>query len=111
VHYPPKLLDLTPRTNEEWRRIYQEDQEAEDAFSAGVNERSPFLDLPLFDIVEDIPPDALHLLHIGVTKGILKAILRSNNRPLWKADMRNLARRTVNSIISNVRLKSDLIMM
>jgi len=75
VHYPPSIENYPLRTADLWEEVYNERPElyfnpevTRIEPKIGIKAFTPLYELLHFDIVKDIPLDALHLIHIGITK-------------------------------------------
>ena len=79
VHFPPRIVNPTPRQSDMWEEMFvnhadwfenEETKKQTRDLRLGIVQRSPLLDLPMFDIVDSIPPDSMHCMHGGITKRI-----------------------------------------
>ena len=73
----------------------------------GVKRRSPLLDVPGFDIVNDVCPDALHLFHLGVTRRIWLRMSKGT-QAFHNADRRRRMLGFLDRLYSKTKVPSEI---
>jgi hypothetical protein len=113
VHYPFHSLNRTPKTHEMFVSLFNDRPDLFETLEAatrdlrfGVEKRSPLLDLRDFDLVEDIPLDAMHLLHLGITKKTYERMFDTDL--VWKASVRNKIKERLNNMLSKMKVPSEI---
>ena len=83
VYYPVKQLQEAPeRTKEYWddvkvnpERYAACNHKKMQSLRKGLKQWTPLQDIPEFDIVEQCPPDSMHIVHEGCTKRMIERTL------------------------------------
>jgi hypothetical protein len=113
VHYPFNQLNPQPKTHEMFVDLFENKPELFVVPNAhtrhlrfGLEQRSPLLDLQNFDIVQDIPLDPMHLLHLGITKKTWDRMFETE--VVWKSSVRNKVRDRFNRCLQEVKVPSEI---
>jgi hypothetical protein len=113
VHYPYNMINPEPKTHQLFVHLLETHPEmfvVPDATTrhtrVGIEQRSPLLDLHNFDIVQDIPLDPVHLLHLGITKKTWDRMFETD--VLWKTGTRNRVKARFNLRLMDVKVPSEI---
>ena len=66
VYIPLRDISPTERTHQMFVNRFEQQGDTLET-SVGIERRSPLLDIPGFDIVDQVSMDAMHTCHLGVT--------------------------------------------
>jgi len=120
VHYPFHLINRSPRNHQLFVRLsenrpdlFRPPQERTKEFlketkheRVGLLECSPLLDLHGFDIVEDIPLDAMHLIHHGITKKTWERMFETN--VIWQNKEKAKVRQSINNLLKATKVPTEV---
>ncbi len=74
----------------------------------GVNKKSPLLNLQDFDIINQIPLDSMHLIHLGITKKMWERIFETGSKVFHNAARRMQVQRRWNAMFTETKLPFEL---
>ena len=123
VYYPLRDNNLEPKTHQYWVRVLEKypngskDMTKDEALKTrdirmGIEQRSPLLDLPGFDIVEDVCMDPMHMLHMGITKAtwdrLSSAPRRTEKAAIERPSYRTQVCKALNDIYAATKIPSEM---
>ena len=109
VHFPLKDMSQQKRTHQDFAAFPKEPElnQEKTETQMGIKQRTPLVELPGFDVVEDIGIDALHCLHGGIMKKMWERLF-SPHSPFERKALRDLVERRWNDIFTMTPVTSEI---
>ena len=107
VVWPVSTMDAEPRTKFEIENILDKINKSDNLTKddvKGIYGRSPLLDIPYFDIVQDVPTEHLHTSCLGVTKRLIELTFNvgTNRQRITRRKLSSPAK--FNKLMSTVKM-------
>ncbi len=80
-----------------------------DRLSEGIMRRTPLLDVAheSFRVPDDVALDSLHLLHLGLTRGMVEKIFRMTSAPMSHKPSRDREEKKIVDMLNEVKLPTE----
>ena len=105
--FPASTFRSGERTNRDLRRTADALAAGIELVDNGVKTRSPLAELPGLDLINDVPAEAMHLIHLGVVRKMVTMMYKSRTGKHFSTRIQGANDEPFNAMMRDMRALSD----